>query len=157
MDLDFALGFVGTVTGVISLCITLWAFMQEKPIIKISDVMLLLKKADGDKAIGELSFNIDNAGDRSTTITRVNVIFGDHVEVIEGLRDIQSHSCIRVPEKTDFTIQLVTGIKAIENLRIIVNHTHRRHKLIQKVYPIPQESEWEKRALWKDGPMALEL
>jgi hypothetical protein len=96
---------------------------------------------------------VDNLGDRSTTAVRVNVILGGHVEVVEGLRSIQPHSSIRYPEKADSEMKLFTRYGEIENLQIIVTHTH---GLAKKVYKLPQISEWDRYALWKGGPIVLE-
>jgi len=153
MDYALALGIIGTITGITSLSITLWKTTKEKPIVEISDGLLMLEKKDGDKAVGRLSFNLDNIGDKSTTVRRVTVMFGDHVEVIEGLRNLPSHSSIRYPEKKE-DMSLFTGLKELSNLRIIIMYTH---KTIEKIYSIPPESEWEKRALYKGGAMALDL
>lgn len=86
------MGIIGAFTGVTSLIVTIRKWIEEKPIIKMSDVLLQLKKQDQNKIIGMVSFNADNLCERSSTITRVNVIFGDDVEVIEGLRTILSRS-----------------------------------------------------------------
>ena len=72
---------------------------------------------------------------------------------IYRLRNIQSHSSIRYPEKTDSEIKLFTGRKEIENLRIIVIHTHGQY---EKAYQLPQIAEWDKHALWKGGSIVLE-
>jgi hypothetical protein len=153
MTIELALGIVGTITGLTSLSILIWKTMQEKPIIKISDALLSLERKAEDKVVGSLSFNIDNLGDRPTTVTRVNVILGDHVEVIEGLRSISSHSSIRYPEKTDSELKLFTRYKEIRDLKIIVIHTH---GTLEKIYKLPQISEWDKYALWKGGPLLLQ-
>ena len=153
MSLELALGIVGTITGMIGLLIHIWKTILEKPIIKISDALLYLEKDKKNKVRGKLSFNLDNIGDRSTTVTRVNVILGDHVEVIEGLRSIQSHSSIRYPKKADSEIHLFTSYEELENLRIIAIHTHGTS---EKIYTLPQVSEWDKHALWKGGPLVLQ-
>jgi len=153
MTIELALGIVGTITGLTSLSILIWKTMQEKPIIKISDALLSLERKAEDKVVGSLSFNIDNLGDRPTTVTRVNVILGDHVEVIEGLRSISSHSSIRYPEKIDSELKLFTRYKEIRDLKIIVIHTH---GTLEKIYKLPQISEWDKYALWKGGPLLLQ-
>jgi len=127
--------------------------VQEKPIIKVSDVLLSLERKNKDKVIGSLSFNVDNLGDRSTTVTRINVILGDHVEVIEGLRSIPPHSSIRYPEKMDSEMKLFTSYKELKNLRIIIIHTH---DTLEKIYSLPQVSEWDKHVLWKGGPLVLQ-
>lgn len=153
LTLELALGIIGTVTGILSLLITFWKTLRETPRIKITDTLIQLEKKEEDKIIGKLSFNVSNLGDRATSVARVNVVLGDHVEVIEGLRNIQSHSSIRYPEKTDSEIKLFTGRKEIENLRIIVIHTHGQY---EKAYKLPQIAEWDKHALWKGGPIVLE-
>jgi len=153
MTIELALGIVGTITGLTSLSILIWKTMQEKPIIKISDALLSLGRKTEDKVVGSLSFNIDNLGDRPTTVTRVNVILGDHVEVIEGLRSIPSHSSVRYPEKTDSELKLFTRYKELRDLKIIVIHTH---GTLEKIYKLPQVSEWDKYALWKGGPLLLQ-
>jgi hypothetical protein len=149
---ELILGIIGTITGISALLFQLYIkLVRENPILKVSDALLFLEK-ENDKVKGSLSFNVDNLGDRSTTVTRVNVILGDHVEVIERLRTVSPHSSIRFPEKKDFSIKLFTQYKEIENLRIIVIHTH---GTLEKIFRLPQVSEWEKHALWKGGPIVL--
>jgi hypothetical protein len=154
MDTALVFGIVGTATGIIALCISILETMQERPIIKIGNVLLWLEKKGENKVTGKLSFNVDNVGDRSTTVTLVNVIFGDHVETYEKLRDVAPHSSIRYPEPPTSEISLFTSFKGIDNLRIIVKHTH---NTIKKEFSVPQISEWDKNALWEGGPMVLEL
>lgn len=153
MSVELALGIIGTVAGLTSLSILIWKTMQEKPIVRISDVLLFLERKDGDRVVGKISFNVDNLGDRPTTVTRVNVALGDHVEVIEGLRSISSHSSVRYPEKTDSEMKLFTRCKELKDLKIIVIHTH---GTIKKIYALPLVSEWDKYELWKGGPLLLQ-
>jgi hypothetical protein len=151
-SLNFVLGFIGTVTGIASLLVLVWKTLHEKPIIKISDAFLFLEKKDEDNMRGSLTFNVDNLGDRSTTITRVNVMLGDHVEVVEGLRNIPPHSSVKYPEQKDSEIKLFMRYKEVKELKLIVIHTH---DTLEKSYRLPQVSEWDKHALWKGGPLAL--
>lgn len=153
LTLELALGLLGSVTGVVSVFILIRDKMIEKPILEIGDTFLWLEKDNKDNVVGKLSFIINNLGERSTTVTRINVTLGDHVEVIEGLRDIAPHSSIRYPENITDEVKLFTKRKEIENLRIIVMHTH---KTLEKIYPLPQAKEWDKHVLWKGGPIALE-
>lgn len=152
--MEFALGLLGSITGVASLIILIRDKLIEKPILKIGETLLWLQKDSKDNVVGEISFNIDNIGERSTTISRVTIIFGDHVEVTEELRDIAAHSSIRYPKKPDTTIKLFAGRKEIKDLSVSVTHTH---KTFCKVYKLPQIQGWEKNALWKGGPLALQL
>ena len=153
MSIELVLGIVGTIAGLTSLSILIWKTTQEKAIIRLSDALLSLERKDKDKVIGSLSFNVDNLGDRSTTVTRVNVILGNHVEVIEGLTSVPSHSSIKYPREKDAEMKLFTRYEELENLRIIVIHTH---GTLEKTYAIPQISEWDKHALWKGGPLVLQ-
>jgi len=65
-------GIVGTVTGVTNLILKR---IQEKPQLKIGDAIVSIQEK-GDRIDAKISFNIDNTGDRSTTIIRVNIILG---------------------------------------------------------------------------------
>lgn len=134
LDLGLTLGMIGTVAGILSLLIIFWKTLRETSRIRITDTLLYLEKRGEDKIIGKVSFNVSNLGDRATSVARVNVVLGDHVEVIEGLRNIQSHSSIRYPEKTDSEIKLFAGRKEIENLRVIVIHTDGQY---EKAYQLP--------------------
>ena len=127
-----------------------YAFVGE--ILSYLGALLQLEKKEKDKVMAGLSFNVDNVGDRSTTLVRVNAILGDHVEVLEGLRDVPSHSSIRYPEKTDSAIKLFTRYGKIETLNIVVIYSHGS---CEKTYKLPQISEWDKHALWKGGPLVL--
>lgn len=153
MCAELTLGAIGTITGISSLAITLWKVLkQEKPIVKIGDTLLWLEKDSKGDLIGKLSFNLNNIGDRSTTIYRIIIILGDDVKTIEGLRNIAPHSSIRCPEKADDDINLYAGKKEVRTLTIIVKHTH---KELKKVFELPQIQEWERNALWKNGPVVL--
>jgi len=152
LTLEFALGLIGSITGMASFLILIRDKLLEKPILNVGDTLLRLDKDNVGKIIGELSFNVNNIGERSTTISRINVILGDHVEVIEGLRDIRPHSSIRYPEKIDEEIKLFTGRKDVDRLEIIIIHTH---NTTRRIYKLPPMQDWNKFALWKDGPMIL--
>lgn len=152
ITLELVLGIIGTVTALGMLFFTLWERMQEKPDVKISDVLVYLEKKAEDKVVGNLSFNIDNLGERSTTITRIILVMGGYVDTIEGLRNLPTHSSVRYPEKEDSKIELVSRLKELKDLTITVHHTHGTSK---RTYSIPQVSEWDKNALWKGGPIVL--
>ena len=168
MSSELVLGIIGTITGIVGTVTGLTNLIlkkiREKPKLKISDVMVTLEKK-GDNFCAAISFNVDNVGDRATTIARVNVILGPDVEVIEGLKNVPAHSSIRIPEKPDSfvsfrfprDVQFLDGTRKQyfekeESLRIIVIHTH---GAIEKFYVLPQSSELEKQALFKGGPTVL--
>lgn len=153
LTLELALGLIGSITGVASFLFLIRDKLLEKPILKVGDILLWLEKDNVGKIVGKLSFNINNVGERSTTISRINVILGEHVEVIEGLRDIAPHSSIRYPEKAEGEIKLFSGRKEVDTLDIIIIHTHDTTKSAHK---LPQIQEWDKQALWKGGPVVLE-
>lgn len=135
--------------------------IREKPKLRIGDFLVSLEtvidrsvEKGGKRIKVELFFNIDNTGDRSTTVKRVNVVMGPHVEVIDELRTVMAHSSIRYPEKTDSYIsfefpELVTfdnGTKRRyfdkeEELKMYVWHTHGK---VEKVVRLPPASRWEK-------------
>jgi len=170
MSSELVLGIIGTITGIVGTITGLTNFIlkriQEKPRLKISDSMISLQKK-GDKLSASVSFNIDNTGDRATTIIRVNVILGPDVEVIERLTSIPAHSSLRVPEKPDSSIsfsfpsdvEFFDGTRKRyfekeEKLTITVLHTHGK---VEKIYDLPPSSEWEKKAVFKGGPTVLML
>jgi hypothetical protein len=153
ISLELALGILGSVTGVISFLIYVWTTLQAKPKLKIGDTMLFLERDEKNEVRGRLSFNVNNIGERATTVVRINVILGDHVEVIEGLRDVEPHCSIRYPEKAGGEVKLYTGFKEIETLRISVIYTQGTIGIERK---LPQIHEWDKHALWKGGPIVLE-
>jgi hypothetical protein len=150
---ELALGILGSITGVISLSIYIWTTLQAKPKLEIGDALLSLQKDNKGYVHGSLSFNVNNVGDRATTVVRVNVILGGHVEVIDGLRNIEPHCSIRYPEKMGAEIKLYTGFEEIETLRIIVIYTQGTIEIERK---LPQIHEWDKHSLWKGGPIVLE-
>lgn len=165
MSVELALGIVGTITGPSALTINSLRFARERPIVKVSDALVSFQKQKNGEVKTELSFNVDNTGDRSTVITRVNAIFGPDVEVVEGSRTLPAHSSIRYPEKADDQIQFqfpettkfASGevqkyFEKEEKLTIVVVHTHGAKK---KEYSIPESSRWEEMALWKGGPIVL--
>jgi len=168
MSSELILGVIGTITGIIGTITGLMNLalkrIQEKPILKISDTIISLKQK-GEKVESQVSFNIDNIGDRATTIVRINVIFGPDVEVIEGLKNISAHSSIRIPEKSDSTINFTFPkdvkfadgsekryFEKEEKLEIIVIHTHNK---VEKRYDVPPPSKWQ--ALYKGGPTVFIL
>jgi hypothetical protein len=170
MSNELVLGVIGTVTGIVGtvtgLANLILKRVHEKPRLKITDVMVSLQeKKDGMSA--NVSFVIDNAGDRATTIIRKNVILGPDVEVIEELESISANSSLRVPEKPDssigfsfpYNVAFPDGTRRKyfekqEKLAIIVFHTHGK---AEKTYELPPSSEWKKQALFKDGPTVLIL
>ena len=170
MSSELVLGIIGTITGIVGTVTGLTNFIlrriHEKPRLKISDVMASLQKK-GDNLSADISFKVNNVGDRATTIVRVNVILGPDVEVIEGLKSVLAHSSIRIPEKSHSSISfsfpedvefLEDASKKYfvkeESLEIVIIHTHGTMK---KSYDLPPSSEWEKQALFKDGPTVLFL
>ena len=152
ITLELALGILGSVTGVISFLIYVWTTFQAKPKLEIGDTMLFLERDEKNKVQGRFTFNVNNVGERATTVVRINVILGDHVEVIDGLRDIEPHCSIRYPEKTGAEIKLYTGFEEIETLRVSVVYTHGTIGIERK---LPQIHEWDKHSLWKGGPIVL--
>ena len=168
MSSELVLGIIGTITGIVGTVAGLTTLIvkkiQEQPRLKISDVMATLEKK-GDNFCADISFNVDNIGDRATTIARVNIILGPDVEVIEGLRNVLAHSSIRIPEKPHSSVsfsfprdvEFLDGTREQyfekeESLKIIVIHTH---GTIEKSYDLPPSSELEKQALFKGGPTVL--
>ena len=140
--------------------------IQEKPRLGISDVIVSLQRKE-DKLSASVSFNVDNTGDRGTTIIRTIVTLGPDVEVIEELKSVSAHSSIRVPEKSLSTIsfsfpkdvQFLNGTRRQyfenqEKLKIRIMHTHGE---TGKTYDLPPSSEWERQAVFKGGPTVLIL
>lgn len=170
MSSELVLGIIGTLTGIIGTVTGLTNLIlnriREQPRLRVGDSMISLQKNGGNLKVG-VSFNVDNIGDRGTTIIRTNVIVGPNVEVIEGLRNVSAHSSIIIPEKSDSSIgfsfpsdiKFPDGtrkqyFKEKEKLEIIVFHTNGK---VEKSYDLPPSSEWEKQALFKGGPIVLIL
>lgn len=170
MSSELILGIIGTITGIVGtisgLTNLILKRIQEKPRLNIGDSMISLQKK-GDKLSAGVSFNVDNTGDRATTIMRMNVILGPDVEVIERLTNISAHSSIRIPEKSDSSIsfsfpsdvEFLDGTRKRyfekqEKLTIVVFHTHGK---VEKSYDLPPSSQWEKQAVFKGGPTVLIL
>jgi len=158
------LSIVGMVVAVISLAIHALKRIQEKPKLRVGDLSVWLEKV-GKTIEARVSFNIDNIGDRSTTVTRITAILGPEVETIEAFRIAGTHSSIRCPEKPDSAItfrfpELVAfadGTKKKyfekhEELTLWVWHTH---GLFEKVKRLPPASRWDEHRLWKGGPLLL--
>lgn len=170
MSSELVLGIIGTITGIVGTIIGLTTLIlkriQEKPNLKISDMMVSLQKMK-DNIDAEVSFNVDNIGDRATTVTRLNMILGPDVEVKEELKAVSAHSSIRIPEEPNSSIRFSfpKDIKFLdgtqgpyfekeEKLKVTVSHTHGE---VEKSYELPPSSEWEKQAIYKNGPLVLFL
>lgn len=170
MSSELILGIIGTITGIVGTITGLTSFIlkriQENPKLGISDMMVSLQKK-GDNINADISFNIDNVGDRATTITRINIALGPDVEVIEELKTVSAHSSIRIPEKPNSSkrfnfpedVHFPDGTRKQyfekeEKLELNVFHTHGQ---VRKSYRLPPHSRWKKQALFRDGPMVLIL
>jgi hypothetical protein len=170
MSSELILGIIGTITGIIGTITGLTNLIlkrvQEKPRLKISNSMFSLQK-EGDRLNVDVSFNVDNSGDRATTIVRLIVVLGPDVEVIERLTNLSAHSSIRIPEKRDSSIsfsfprdiEFLDGTQKQyfvkqEKLTVTVIHTHGE---VKKSYDLPPSSQWEKQAVLKDEPTVLFL
>ena len=167
MSVELALAIIGTITGLSSLLVhVIKSILLDRPRLKVGDALVSLQKK-GKRLEAEFSFNINNTGDRATTIVRTIVILGPDVEVIEGLKTLPAHSSIRIPEKQDSSltfrfpeeVEFTNGTRRRyfeqqEKLEIIVHHTH---ETLKKSYCLPPSSDWEKQALYEGGPILLDL
>ena len=158
MDVGLVLGIVGTTTGILSLLIHFFGFLQQKPQLKLVGLWLQIRKARG-KYAARVSFTIHNVGDRPTQVTALSVSLAYRYGGVDESRTLGAHSSVRYPEgkgsegvgdefegieiEDSFFDDLdeESRFKEEEELDILLVHTHGS---LDARYRVPPVNKWDK-------------
>lgn len=162
-NLELILGFIGTMTGLASLVLYILQIKKDKPVVTISDEYMHLEwdalETRPPYFTADLHFNINNIGEKDTTIYKIVVSFGPIVTSIEEIIPLTRHSTIKTPGNDDnvdvicFLFPQRTessdGIKEYftkrEKLHIMIHHTH---GITEKEYMVPPQDDWDNQKIW---------
>jgi len=160
---ELILGFIGTITGIVSIVLHILQIRKEKPKVTISDEMMRLEwdalKTDPPYFTADLEFNINNEGERDTTLYRIIVLFGPIVTTIEEFIPLPAHSTIKTPgnkgientiifsfpQRVEYPDRVQEYFTKREKVHIILHHTH---GVTEKEYLVPPQDDWDSQKLW---------
>ena len=134
MSIELILGLVGTVTGILGLIVHIIKFRRERPHLKVEVIECThefnQKWEPGDwKAIFHPSFRILNQGDRSTTVSKIELSF---VINDKEFYTYQDHSKYYKPIDAHETVEVTaplyiysqTDEQGSIQCRFTIHHTH---------------------------------